>query len=58
MSENTGKLVTQFKVQINYKSGQSHVAWFDKFEVSSSSYGEIQGLSWKLSKGEQNIIYL
>lgn len=57
MSEVEAVEVTQFKVQINYKSGLQTVGWFDKFQANTSA-GELTGITWKESKGECNIIFM
>lgn len=40
-----------FHVQINYKSGISVTAWFDKFNIKARA-GELTEVEWKLSAGQ------
>lgn len=44
-----------FLVQINYKSGQSIKAWFDKFDVKHQG-GDLTSLSWTVSGGNNERI--
>lgn len=52
MNDVTDKTVEHtFLVQINYKSGHSIKAWFDKFDVSQKG-GEITKLEWVIAAGQ------
>lgn len=49
MTDTTEQVVEHsFLVQINYKSGHSIKAWFDKFDVSQNG-GDITRVEWNMT---------
>lgn len=52
MNDVTDKTVEHsFLLQINYKSGNSIKAWFDKFDIKKTG-GDITSMEWVETKGQ------
>lgn len=46
-----------YQYQINYRSGHSITAWFDKMTVTHES-GKIVGAEWRMAAGEPRFVII